>query len=48
VLGKSKLDGKEEEIQLLLTKEVSLAAIAKIMGISRTALRHFIKTRKLN
>lgn len=48
VLGKSKLDGKEEEIQLLLKKEVSLAAIAKIMGVSRTALRHFIKTRKLN
>jgi DNA invertase Pin-like site-specific DNA recombinase len=48
VLGKSKLDGKEEEIQLLLKKEVSWAAIAKIMGVSRTALRHFIKTRKLN
>jgi len=44
---KSRLDGKEEEIRLLLEKEVSLASIAKILDISRTALRHFIKTRKL-
>lgn len=48
VLGKSKLDGKEEEIQLLFTKGVSKSAIAKIMEVSRTTLRHFIKTRKLN
>lgn len=47
VLGKSKLDGKEEEIQMLLKKEVSKSAIAKIMGVSRTAIHHFIKTRKL-
>ncbi len=46
-LGKSKLDGKEEEIQLLLEKRVGITSIAKIMGVSRTALRHFIKTRKL-
>ena len=44
---KSRLDGKEEEIRLLLTKVVSKASIAKIMGVSRTALQHFIKTRKL-
>jgi Tn3 transposase DDE domain-containing protein len=47
-LGKSKLDGKEEEIQLLLKKEVGITSIAKIMEVSRTALRHFIKTRKLS
>ncbi|MFB3042630.1 MAG: hypothetical protein ACE1ZS_12625 [Candidatus Poribacteria bacterium] len=47
-LGKSRLDGREEEIQLLLNKGVSLACIAKIMEISRTALGHFIKTRKLD
>ena len=47
-LGKSKLDGKEEDIQLLLKKEVGIASIAKIMGVSRTALRHFIRTRKLS
>ncbi len=47
-LGKSKLDGKEEEIRLLLEKEVGIASIAKIMGVSRTTLRHFIRTRKLS
>ena len=46
-LGKSKLDGKEEEIRMLLEKTVSKASIAKIVGVSRTALHHFIKTRKL-
>ena len=47
-LGKSKLDGKEEEIRMLLEKEVSKASIAKIVGVSRTALHHFIRTRKLD
>jgi DNA invertase Pin-like site-specific DNA recombinase len=47
-LGKSKLDGKEEEIRMLLEKTVSKASIAKIVGVSRTALHHFIQTRKLN
>jgi DNA invertase Pin-like site-specific DNA recombinase len=47
-LGKSKLDGKEEEIRLLLEKTVSKASIAKIVGVSRTALHHFIRTRELN
>lgn len=46
-LGISKLDGKEAEIQSLLGKQVSKAAIAKITGVSRTTLNHFIKTRKL-
>lgn len=47
-LGKSKLDGKKEEIQMLLGKEVSKASIAKIVEVSRTALLHFIRTRKLD
>ena len=47
-LGKSKLDGKEEEIRMLLDKTVSKASIAKIVGVSRTALHHFIRTRKLD
>ena len=47
-LGPSKLDGKEAEIQLLLGKKVSKASIAKIVGVSRTALHHFIRTRKLD
>jgi hypothetical protein len=46
-LGKSKLDGKEGEIRMLLEKEVSKASIAKIMSVSSTNLRHFIRTRKL-
>src|SRR5215210_1094787 len=46
-LGTSKLDGKEEEIRMLLEKEVSKASIAKIVAVSSTNLRHFIRTRKL-
>jgi DNA invertase Pin-like site-specific DNA recombinase len=46
-LGKSKLDGREEEIKLLLSKTVSKSSIAKIMDISRTALYGFIKSRNL-
>jgi DNA invertase Pin-like site-specific DNA recombinase len=46
--GRSKLDGKEGEIRMLLEKEVSRASIAKIMGVSSTNLRHFIRTRKLD
>jgi len=46
-IGKSKLDGKEEEIKKLLRLKVSQTSIAKIMEISRPALLNFIKTRKL-
>jgi len=46
-LGKSQLDGKEEEITMLLGKKVSKASIARIMGISRTALFSFIQNRGL-
>jgi DNA invertase Pin-like site-specific DNA recombinase len=45
--GRSKLDGKEGEIRMMLEKQVSKASIAKIMGVSSTNLRHFIRTRKL-
>src|SRR3954467_7263717 len=47
-LGTSKLDGKEEEIRILLKKQVSKASIAKIVGVSSTNLRHFIRTRELD
>ncbi len=47
-LGTSKLDGKEDEIRMLLQKEVSKASIAKILGALTTSLRHFIRTRKLD
>ena len=46
-LGPSQLDGKEGEIRLLLEKEVSKRSIAKIVGVSPTTLRHFVRTRKL-
>lgn len=45
--GKSKLDGKEEEIKKLLKLKVSKASIAKITGVDRGTLYHFIKSRGL-
>ena len=45
--GKSKLDGKEAAISELLSKQVSKAAIARILGVSRTGLSYFIATRQL-
>ena len=45
--GKSKLDGKEQEIQLLLRKHVSKASIARIVEVSPTTRQHFIHTRQL-
>lgn len=45
--GKSKLDGKEDEIVSLLDKKIPKASIAKILGVSRTCLVDFIKSRKL-
>ena len=46
-LTSSKLDGKEKEIKELLSKEVPITSIAKILTVSRTTLNHFIKSRKL-
>ena len=47
-LGKSKLDGKEDEIKKLLHKSIPKSSIAKIMDVSRTALIQFIKSRKID
>jgi DNA invertase Pin-like site-specific DNA recombinase len=47
VLGTSKLTGREAEIQTFLAKTVSKAAIAKILGVSRSTLHHFIQSRRL-
>lgn len=47
VLGKSKLDGKENEIKDLLSKGVAKANIARIVGCSAPTLTHFIQTRKV-
>ena len=46
-LSVSKLDGKEEEIKILLDKQVSKTSIARIFGISRTGLFSFIESRKI-
>ena len=46
-LGTSRLDGKEPDIRALLGKDVSKASIAKILNVSRSALYHFIETRKI-
>ena len=46
-LGKSRLDGKEQDIRVLLGKNVSKVSIAKILDVSRSALYHFIETRKI-
>jgi hypothetical protein len=46
-LGKSKLDGKKEEIKQLLQKKVSKASIARIVDVSPMTLDHFIRTRQL-
>ena len=46
-LGKSKLDGKKEEIKALLALRVSKASIAKITGVDRATLYHFMRSRGL-
>ena len=40
-------DGKEQDIRALLGKDVPKASIAKILDVSRSALYHFIQTRKI-
>jgi len=47
VLGKSKLDGRQKDIQDLLTLHVSKASIAKITGVDRATLVHFLRSRHL-
>ena len=44
-LGKSKLDGREDEIKRLLDLDVSKASIAKITGVDRSTLYNFIRSR---
>ncbi len=47
-LGRSKLDGKEEQIRELLGYGVAKAAIARILHVSRPALLDFIRSRHLD
>ncbi|ACD96043.1 recombinase family protein [Trichlorobacter lovleyi] len=44
-LSKSKLDGREAQIAELLGYGVARSAIARMMGVSRTALLSYIKSR---
>ena len=46
-LGRSKLDGQTEEIKRLLALGVSKGSIAKIMGVERGTINHFVKSRGL-
>lgn len=46
-LGESRLNGKEEEIRHFLSLGVSKSSIAKITGVSRPTLYHFINSRNL-
>ncbi len=43
--GVSRLDGKEDEIRQFIDLGVSKSAIARITGVSRQPLYHFIRTR---
>jgi DNA invertase Pin-like site-specific DNA recombinase len=46
-IGKSTLDGNEEDIKELIRKGVGKASIAKIYEVSWPCVSHFVKTRKL-
>ena len=43
----TKLTGKEETIQTLLNKKVSVSAIARILNVNRLTLAQYIKSRSL-
>jgi DNA invertase Pin-like site-specific DNA recombinase len=47
IRGKSKLEGRAEQIKELLALNVSKASIAKITGVDRSTLYHFIRSRRL-
>ena len=46
-LGNSKLDDKKGQIQELLKHKVAKAAIARMLGVSRTSLIDFVKSRHI-
>jgi DNA invertase Pin-like site-specific DNA recombinase len=45
--SRSKLDGQETRIKEILALQVSKASIAKITGVDRATLYHFIRSRRL-
>lgn len=46
-LGTSKLDGKQDQIRELLRHKVSKSAISRMVGVSRTTLLDYVRSRKL-
>ena len=44
---KTKLTGKEEEIRVLLRKNISMSAIGRIFGVHRLTVDNFIRSRNL-
>ena len=44
---KTKLSGKEDIIKELLSKDISVSSIARILEVNRLTLSHFIKSRSL-
>ncbi|MEK7400554.1 MAG: resolvase, partial [Candidatus Poribacteria bacterium] len=48
ILGKSKLDNQREEIIRLLALSVPKTIIARITGVDRSTIYHFIKSRGLS
>lgn len=44
---KTKLTGKEEVIKELLSKQIAVSGIARILGVNRLTVANYIKTRKL-
>jgi len=47
-MGSNKLDEKRDEIEHLLSLDVSKASIAKICSVKRTTLLYYINSRGLN
>ena len=45
---KTKLTGKENTIKELLSKNISVSSIARILGVNRLTLSSYIKTRNLH
>jgi DNA invertase Pin-like site-specific DNA recombinase len=44
----TKLTGKEEQIKELLSKNISYAAIGRILGVHRKTVKSFVESRQLN
>jgi DNA invertase Pin-like site-specific DNA recombinase len=43
----TKLSGKEEEIKVLLEKQISFSGIGRILGVNRLTVKNFVESRNL-